>query len=614
MRALRISSFLLVFFWGISNVFSQSSSEIVAKAGDITITKKEFKKRYEFVPHVRTDDAFDSTSFKKIFLHTLIAEKLLAQAAIIEGIDRLQNFRAAMENLSNVYLRDALYKKEVLDKIIIPDSAIIQGQVRMMRSMRTKFIFSQDKEEIEKIYSDIGLGASFDSILTTRPEKIEQKEAAEVTFGTMNEKIEDAIYKTGIGQITPPIELKEGWYICKVYSIMTKIDLDKGDKSKIEKIVKSRIEDKIYQTFYRQFFKGIVINADRSIVEKLFKVIMNYLNENNMKLVKNNGGNGKYKIGEIDIPQIKNTFDSKELNEIVIKFPTDPVTISKMFDYLAFQDFEFYTVDSTHIRSRLNSYISFYIQNEMLVREAKKRGYDKLPEVTFELKMWRDYYLAHEMMKKLFRDESVTDDDAYNFFVKANQIIQQPDEFNIAEILTNDLDTIDLVLKELDKGADFKELAIKYSSNDSLRALKGVSGFFKESEKGEIGEAVTRMKIGEVYGPIKSHEGYSLIKLLEKREGKKARVATFEEAKGDIKNILKTEKMYKNLDDKTAKLAAEYGVEINDAALNSIKVSSINIIVLRRFGFGGQLLAVPFTPNFSSWFKKFEQLKKKNIL
>ena len=67
--------------------------------------------------------------------------------------------------------------------------------------------------------------------------------------------------------------------------------------------------------------------------------------------------------------------------------------------------------------------------------------------------------------------------------------------------------------------------------------------------------------------------------------------------------------MYKNPDDKTAKLAAEYGVEINDAALNSIKISSINLIVLRRFGFGGQLLAYCLRQTFQAGLK-IEQLKK----
>lgn len=611
MRSFLISFSLLLYVLNISNIFSQSAEDMVAKAGFAIITKEEFKKRYEFIPHVRIDGGSDSTSFKKNFIQTLIAEKLLAQAASREGLDRLQSFHSTMENLSKVYLRDALYKKEILDKVIIPDSCLVQGQLRKKKSIRTKFIFSQDKEEIEKIYSEVGAGASFDSILTTRPERNEQKEAAEVTFGTLNEKMEDAIYEVGVGEITIPIELKEGWYICKVYSISTKLDLDKSDKSIIKKVVQSRIEEKIFQIFYKQFFKGIVINTDRPIVEKLFRIIMDYLKDNRTKLVKDKGG--KYKIGESDIPQIKNSFDSKEQNEIVIKFPHNPVVLSKMFDYLTFQDFEFYKIDSTHIRGRLNSYISVYIQNEILAREAKKRGYDRLPEIVSELKMWRDYFLSHEMMKRFFKTESVTDDDAYNFFVKAYQVIQKPDEFNVAEILTNDLSTIESVLNELDGGADFRDLAIKYASGDSLRARRGISGFFKASEKGEIGKAVNRMEVGEINGPIKTHEGYSLIKLLEKREGKREKIASFEEAKEDVKNILRTERMYKKLDDTTAKLAIEYGVEINDAVLRSIKVSSVDMIVMRRFGFGGQLLAVPFTPNFSSWFRKYEQLKKKNL-
>ena len=612
MRSNQIIKCLLIFLLGISNHYSQSSKEIVAKAGSITITKDEFRKRYEFIPHITDKESFDSTSFKKNFLYTLIAEKLLAQAANKEGVDKSQNFHATMENLSNIYLRDALYKKEVLDKIVIPDSAVAIGRVRMMRSVRTKFIFSQDEKEIEKLYTDIGFGASFDSILTTRPERKEQKDAAEVTFGTMNEKMEDAIYNVGVGQVTLPIELKEGWYICKIYSVTSKMDLSESEKSKVEKVIKSRIEDKIYQEFYINFFKGIVVNADRSMFEKLFQVFMNFISENKKNLLKNKGG--KYRIGESDIPKLKKSFTEKELSEIVIKFPKEPVTSSKLFDYLAFQDFEFFTFDSTQIKSRLNSYISFYIKSELLVREAKKRGYDKLPEVASELKMWKDYYLSHEMMKKFFKDQTVSDDDAYNFFVKANRVIQQPDEFNISEILTNDLNTIELALNELDRGADFKELAKKYTIRDSLKSRGGESGFFKESEKGEIGKAAARMKIGEVFGPIKTSEGYSLIKLFDKREGKKEKVATFDEAKEDIKNILRTEKMYKNLDNSTAKLASEYGVEINDAALNSIKVSSTNMIVLRRFGFGGQLLAVPYSPNFSNWFKRFELLKKKNLL
>ena len=600
-----ISGSLLSYTYGQTN-----SNLIIGKAGNSIITLEEFRKRYEFTPHIQTIDAIDSSSFKINFLYTLLAEKLLAQAALADGIDKQNKISSVIENLTNVYLRDALYKKEVLDKIVIPDSEFVQGKQRALKSIKTKFIFSQKENEIQKIYLELKNGSSFDSILALRQENSEQTEAKEITFGEMNEKMENEIYKIGIGEFTVPVMLKEGWYICKVYSSNTISYLDDNALLKIEKILKSRIEDKTYQSFYKKFFRGIVINADRETVEKLHSALMFYINSR--EVVKFRGN--VFKIGEEDIPTIKNKFNSEELDKPIIKFVKDPISLSKFLNYMSFQDLEFNSPDSAHIFNRLNAYISLYIQNTLLAREAMERGYDKLPEVSSELNIWKDYYLSQEMMKNIFNREVVSDIDAYKFFVKTNRMVQQPDQFKIAEILTDNLDKIYLILKELERGVEFNELVQKYSINDSLKNKSGESGYFKILEKGEIGKAVSKMKVGEVYGPIKTPEGYSVIKLLDKKVGKKEKVATFEEAKEDIKNILKTEKMYKNLDEITAQLALDNGVEINEHLLNSLKVSSINMLVIRRFGFGSQFLAVPFMSNFSTWFKKYQSLKKKSIL
>ena len=600
-----ISGSLLSYTYGQTN-----SNLIIGKAGNSIITLEEFRKRYEFTPHIQTIDAIDSSSFKINFLYTLLAEKLLAQAALADGIDKQNKISSVIENLTNVYLRDALYKKEVLDKIVIPDSEFVQGKQRALKSIKTKFIFSQKENEIQKIYLELKNGSSFDSILALQQENSEQTEAKEITFGEMNEKMENEIYKIGIGEFTVPVMLKEGWYICKVYSSNTISYLDDNALLKIEKILKSRIEDKTYQSFYKKFFRGIVINADRETVEKLHSALMFYINSR--EVVKFRGN--VFKIGEEDIPTIKNKFNSKELDKPIIKFAKDPISLSKFLNYMSFKDLEFNSPDSAHIFNRLNAYISLYIQNTLLAREAMERGYDKLPEVSSELNIWKDYYLSQEMMKNIFNREIVSDIDAYNYFVKTNRMVQQPDQFKIAEILTDNLDKIYLILKELERGVEFNELVQKYSINDSLKNKSGESGYFKILEKGEIGKAVSKMKVGEVYGPIKTPEGYSVIKLLDKKVGKKEKVATFEEAKEDIKNILKTEKMYKNLDEITAQLALDNGVEINEHLLNSLKVSSINMLVIRRFGFGSQFLAVPFMSNFSTWFKKYQSLKKKSIL
>ncbi|MEW6703051.1 MAG: peptidylprolyl isomerase, partial [Bacteroidota bacterium] len=364
------------------------------------------------------------------------------------------------------------------------------------------------------------------------------------------------------------------------------------------------------------FFKGININADRMLFDKLSAAIFNYLKNNQQNFGKTN----RIRLNEREFSEIKKFFSIQELNAMFVKFQKSPVSLNQFIDNMAMEDFsteitpaEIEMRSGTAVKSLLNTYVKNFIQNELLAREALKRRYDKLPEVEEQLKMWKEYYLSHGMMKKIFKDQPISDEEALQFFIKANKVVQHPDEVKIAEILTDNLETVQFILEELDKGADFMQLAAKYTMRDSLKARSGEFNFFSVSKNGELGKTASQMKVGEVYGPIKIPEGFSIIKLLDKREGKKIKLDSFEEAKDDIKNILRTEKMYKKLHETTAKLAADFGIQINETVLKSLKVSSANMLVMRRFGFGGQMMAFPYAPNFSSWFKVYERIKKSNL-
>ncbi|KAF0140437.1 MAG: hypothetical protein FD122_2452 [Stygiobacter sp.] len=576
----------------------------VAKAGAVSISKEEFTKRFELSPHPRPDKNFDSTQIKKDFLKTLIAEKLLAQEAVKNGFDKTKEFTDSYSFMRDFYLRDMLYTKEVKSKIASPDSELSVGKERIRRTINTKFIFSTDEAEIVGIANSIKNGASFDSILATRPEKDEQKNAAEVTFGTMHKKMEDAIFSLAPEQVTPVIELKEGWYICKVYSVSIKNSLDDKDIRKVKRVVEEREENKIYQEFYKNFFKGIVVNADRKLFNSLYEAIDVFLKGNKSTLIPNKG---KFTIYETEITKIRKLLAEKDLAATFIKFEKNPVTLNGFLDYMNLAGFDFLRTESGYIKRRLNSYISTYIQNQIVAREALKRGYDKLPEVTDDMNIWKDNYLSNLMMKQNFKAQAVSDEEAYSFFSKNSGIIPKPDEVKFTKIVSDDLDVIQKVLEGAEKGEDFSKMKKIYSKTEN--ALEEEK-YYPLNQQGDLWKALGSMKIGEIYGPLKLEDGFAVIKLVDKREGKKEQIESFEEAKPQLKGILQTKKMYKELENTTAKLAVDKNIQINEKVLQSIKVNMLNIIVYRRFGFGGQQLAVPYAPNFSSWFEKYEELKK----
>lgn len=604
---MKINYLLIVLLFIVFEISAQTKNEIVAKVGDVSISKEEFKKRFEFSPHPRRDKNFDSTLIKLDFLKTLIAEKLLAKNAVEKDLDKTEEFISAYRHIRNLYLRDALYQKEVKEKIAVPDSEFAKGKRKILKTLVAKFIFSNDEKEIYDIYIELKKGASFDSILATRPESKEQKNAEEITFGKLNEKIEDDIFNLNVGEISKPLELKEGWYIFKVYSFTRKGILDETDLKKIEKVVTERWENKTYENFYKNFFKKTTINADRTLFDRLYEELKKFIHSNEKYFVKKNG---KFTLFQPEISKIEKNFSNKELNSIFVKFKEEPVKFKDFITNLKIDGFEFVKFDDKHIHSRLNSTVFIFIQNELLAREALKRKYDELPDVAFDLKLWKDNFLSNLNMKQIYKTVDVSDEEAYNFFAKNNRIVPQPEQIKIAEILTNNLDVVKTIFDELDKGTDFKKLVEKYSIRDSLKLSGGEYDYTPANKEGEIWKIASNMKVGEVFGPIKTDEGYSIIKLLDRKESKQEQFETFEQAKEDIKNILRTEKMYKQLEDVTAKLAIENKIELNENVLKNIKVNTINMIVYKRFGFGGQYIATPYQPNFSSWYKTYEYLKK----
>ncbi|MEJ5351762.1 MAG: peptidyl-prolyl cis-trans isomerase [Melioribacteraceae bacterium] len=599
-KSLSFIIFFLTLFC-FSNLSAQSENEIIAKAGNIKISKKEFIQRYEFSPHAQTETAFDTATIKRDFLYTLLAEKLLAQDAIKQNLDKSEDFTYLMDYLQNIYLRDALYKKEIKDKVVITDSALFDGTNKMSKTLKVKFIFSVDENEIKEIYSSLKYGASFDSLLALRPENLEQKNYAEVTFGNMAPEIEEQIFKLMPGEFTSPVKLKEGWYICKVYDVIKKSDFNSSDISRIKKIIESRTEDKLYQEFYNKFFKGIKVNVDRRLFDKLSDEILNFIKQNQNYF--NDKKNKKLRFSETEFSQIQKSFSNEEISLPFVKFEDSPVSLKYFLKNLSFTGIEFDSTSIDYIKSKLNNFVSNFIRNELYAREARKRGYDKLPNVQEDLNMWKEFYLSRMRMKEIFKKQNVSDKEAKEFYLKMNRTIEEPDSINIAEINSENLETIEQILNDLNNGVSFDEMQKKFS-NSKISGLKPVNEF------GEIGKVASSMNKGDVYGPIKTDSGYSIIKLLDKKKGTRKKIETFEEAKDDIKNIIQTKKMYNELDKITAKLAVDNGIEINENVLKSTKVSNINMLVFRRFGFGGQLIAVPYAPIFSTWYKIYQQMRK----
>ncbi|MCB0751522.1 MAG: peptidyl-prolyl cis-trans isomerase, partial [Ignavibacteriae bacterium] len=182
---------------------------------------------------------------------------------------------------------------------------------------------------------------------------------------------------------------------------------------------------------------------------------------------------------------------------------------------------------------------------------------------------------------------------------------------NIIEVLTDSLDIIKQALAIADNEDELRKFAIVHTKRNEVKTNNGEFGFFSTSEFGEIGKIAGTMEVGDVFGPLQIDGGYSVFKLIGKEnltldENSKKNI-------DDLKLDILYNKAVDKLENKAVDLAEKYGVTINEELLNSLQLNNLQMLVYRYMGFGGKILAFPYSSPFFKWKEKWEQ-KKKDLL
>jgi peptidyl-prolyl cis-trans isomerase C len=130
---------------------------------------------------------------------------------------------------------------------------------------------------------------------------------------------------------------------------------------------------------------------------------------------------------------------------------------------------------------------------------------------------------------------ATTDDAMKKVYEDASKQISGEQEVHARHILVETEDEAKAVKAELDKGADFAELA-KKKSKDPGASDGGDLGFFtKDQMVPEFSEVAFKLEPGKISDPVKSQFGWHIIKVEEKRNRKPPE---FDQVKSQIENYV----------------------------------------------------------------------------
>jgi len=220
-----------------------------------------------------------------------------------------------------------------------------------------------------------------------------------------------------------------------------------------------------------------------------------------------------------------------------------------------------------------------YKKSEDASDEVVKQLYEKNKDRYMTPEMVSLQYLELDAKKLADTTTKPTDEELKQFYDERSSMYMVPEERKSSHILLKvdpdaNKEQIEAVKKkaedirkQLINGADFAELAKKYSDDPGSSKLGGDIGFMgKGSLDPAYEKAMYALKVGEISEPVLSSFGYHIIKLTEIHE---AKVKTFEQVKSSLISDYQqnqADKKYFDLADKLTNRAYEVNDTLQDAA------------------------------------------------
>jgi len=215
----------------------------------------------------------------------------------------------------------------------------------------------------------------------------------------------------------------------------------------------------------------------------------------------------------------------------------------------------------SHLRIPYDEQVRVLVNRKLLVLEAGREGLDKQKSVQISVnqaaedalaKIYEKYYLA----KKL----QVSQDIAESYYLAHLDEFTEPEQIRLARLIVKDEALSHDLYERLGKGADFKELVDKYSTDPTRQSKGGEMGWIDLSRLlPEFKEVVSGLKVGQMSQPVERN-GYHYIFLVQEIRSEK--VKPLDEVRDDLAKKLVNLKKRDALESLTAELRKRYHVKI----------------------------------------------------
>jgi len=209
------------------------------------------------------------------------------------------------------------------------------------------------------------------------------------------------------------------------------------------------------------------------------------------------------------------------------------------------------TASDEEVQARMEKFAEPYGSMDAFLEELAYRGYSE--------EMLREQVATQIKIEKIIgTDVAVTDEEIAAYFEENKDSFDKPETVRASHILVETREEAESLLKQLEAGADFVELAAEHSLDEMTKESGGDVGDFARGEMEEgFEETAFGLEIGETAIAETSY-GFHVVRVTDKSA---AQEATLESAREEIVDYLTQSKLADLVDGWIADREAEADIE-----------------------------------------------------
>ncbi|HVO73708.1 MAG TPA: peptidylprolyl isomerase [Ignavibacteriaceae bacterium] len=538
-----------------SSLPGKEKNEIVATVGTHSISLNQFEERYS--GYLFYSGVKDNLTVRQSILNNMVNELLLRYYDNNKNILNDPEYKKESEWTKNQALLAFLKDREIYAKISVSEEEIRDAFVMVNKKIAARHLFAETEEEADNLYELLKIGVDFNYLARqTFSDSVLRNNGGYLgyfSWGNMDPAFEEAAYSMKIGEISKPVKTEYGYSIIKIDDIISDPLLTEtqflNKKHQLERLIKISKKKPSEIEYINRIIDRDKVSFNDEVLNKFLSA---FLTENS------NSFNEFEKLKSALNPESAcaeyngSTYKVSDLMNWINELPSSYDERIKTLDDLK------------------NIIKGFFIQ-EKLLQIARRKGYDKDPELLkTSAKMEDNLFLEHKN-REIVDNSQVSDSEALEFYRKNVDLFSREKELNVQEIILQDPDSSQVIIKRLKHGEEFGRLAKEYSIRKWSAENGGEMGFAPVSKFGMLKDTLWNSEIGSLVGPIKVQDYYGIFKVLGKINQKPFE---FSEIKEKVVSAVRLEKRKPVMENYLKEIQKKINVQINQELLRTFIVAS----------------------------------------